>query len=138
MDELKLKEQPTIMEPEEGTFYTVVNGRQIMVAEAEYWVEPDQAVTVRSREFDCFATGATFEEALKNFGRAVFDYAEALEQRVDDGSATPTEKETLKLLSGRLSRIYLEERRIALSRKRRSLLRRRGRHDDHDLTSVLA
>lgn len=138
MNELTLKDQPTIAEPEEGTVYTLVNGRHIMVAEAEYWIDPDDAVTVRSREFDCFASGASFDEALRNFGRAVLDYAESLEQRVDSGSATPTEKETLELLSGRLSRIYLEERRLGRSRRRRSLLRRRGRNDDRDLGTVLA
>jgi hypothetical protein len=129
MDDLIVHDHPTLTEPAEGTVYTVVQGRRFQIAEAEYWVDPDNRFTVRSREFDCFASGSTFDEALAEFGKAVLDYAEALETRMDEGTATPTEREALKLLSGRLSRIYLEERRVGRERKRRSRLRLRGRNN---------
>lgn len=133
------QDQPTIAEPKEGIVYIVVNDRQIQVAKAEYWIDTDSDVfTIRSREFDCFASGSTFNDALTNFGRAVFDYADALENRVDEGTATVTEQETLKLLSGRLSRIYLEQRRLGHQRKRRTLLRRRSRNDDQNWKAVVA
>lgn len=123
--------------PAEGCVYTLVNRRQIQIAKAEYWVE-DGLVTVRSREFDCFATGDSLDEAVAKFGRAVLDYADTLQEREDKGEATETERENLKALSSRLSRIYLEERHSNRRRRRRIWLRRGGRHDDRKLGPVPA
>jgi hypothetical protein len=119
--------QPTMAEPEVGAVYVVVNDRQIEIAVAEYWADHD-GFTVRSREFDCFATGESLGQAMENFGGAVFEYAAAVERRIDEGTATESEQEAMRVLADRLSRIFLEERREQQSRRR--LLRRRGPRDD--------
>lgn len=94
----------------------VVNGREFPLSQAEYWSDGEGFV-VRSSEFDCFADGRDLDEALVAFGQAVFNYADCLQQRHDLGTATETERATLKLLSDRLSRIYLEQRRAQAQRK---------------------
>jgi hypothetical protein len=120
MDLLKVdtsREEPTMEAPAHGMVATVVNGRKLPLSEAEYWLHEGTYV-VRSKEFDCFAEGATLDEALMAFGRAVYAYAYALEQRDDHGEATESERENLRQLSRRLSRIYLEERRQSSSQLR--------------------
>lgn len=136
VDNLILQNQPTLANPETGVVFVVVNDRRIDLAHAEYWFENNR-YTVRSREFDCFETGETLDGALAHFGRAVIGYAATLQERFDNGEATESERETLELLSTRLSRIYLEEQREP--RRRRGWLRRRSnRPDDREWGAVPA
>ena len=121
--------QPTMDAPASGRVLTIVNHRGMPLADAEYWVDGSDVV-VRSREFDCFVVGDSLDEALADFGHAVFEYVESLQALEDNGEATEAERETLNMLSARLSRIYIEERR----RQRRTglsrIFRRRHRSDD--------
>jgi hypothetical protein len=120
-----LDDHPTMDAPANGLVSSVVNGRELPLSEAEYWVAED-TVVVRSREFDCFAEGPDLDSALTAFGREVYAYAEVLEHLSENGEATESERESFKVLSQRLSRIYLEERRQQ-SANPRGWLRRRAR-----------
>ena len=115
----------------------VVNGREFPLSRAEYWSDGEGFV-VRSSEFDCFADGSDLDEALVAFGQAVFDYADCLQQRHDRGTATETERATLKLLSDRLSRIYLEQRRAQFRRKGFFSRRRNEREERRSLKPVVS
>jgi hypothetical protein len=122
----KIRDQPTINAPANGLVSTVVNGQELPLSEADYWVQGDSYV-VRSREFDCFAEGPDLDAALTAFGMEVYDYADAVQRRSEVGEATEAERESLKVLSHRLSRVYLAERRQQLSQSRGFLGRRRKR-----------
>lgn len=135
-----LDDHPTMDAPANGVVSTVVNGQELPLSEAEYWVAGDSYV-VRSREFDCFAEGSDLDAALTAFGRAVYDYADALQRRSEYGEATETERESLERLSRRLSRIYLEERRQVaqsrgLFRRRRSRSSSRGSWRDVPVPAI--
>ena len=116
---------PTMDAPANGLVSTVVNGQELPLSEAEYWVA-DGTFVVRSREFDCFAEGPDLNSALTAFGREVYAYADVLQHLTENGEATESERESFKILSQRLSRIYLEERRQQFARPR-GWLRRRAR-----------
>ena len=113
---------PTMHAPANGIVSTVVDGAEFPLSEAEYWVSGHTYV-VRSREFDCLAEGSDLDSALTAFGREVYAYADALQWRSETGEATEAERESYRLLSERLSRIYLAERRHAP--RPRGLFRRR-------------
>ena len=134
----KMPDHPTMADPQEGALSITINDREIVLTHAEYWIDED-GYTIRSREFDCFATRASFKEALDAFGRSVIEYALELAQRVEDGSATTTEQEVLQTLSVRLSRIYLEERKAQASRRQRRTRWpwRRDRRADDDSWRVI-
>lgn len=122
---------PTMDAPASGLVVTIVNGRELPLSYAEYWFSKGIFV-VRSREFDCFTEGPTLKDALLAFGYAVYDYAEDLQELDDTGGITEDERETLKLLSDRLSRIYLEKRRRSQIRRRSWWLRpRRADRTEH-------
>ena len=123
-----VEEQPTLDAPANGLVSTIVNGKSLPLSEAEYWVN-GQIYVVRSREFDCFAEGSDLDRALTAFGKAVYTFTDALQRRDESGEATETEKEILRRLSRRLSRIYLEERRRQLEEPRRLFGRRRSRQE---------
>jgi hypothetical protein len=112
-------EIPTIDSPASGYAFSVINNRKHLLSEVVYWSDGDQVI-VRSREFDCFAEGRDLDDALEAFREQVLAYAENLQEREDSGTATEHELEINRLLSKRLSRIFLEERRQG----RRGLLRR--------------
>jgi len=116
---------PTMDAPANGLVSTVVNGQELPLSEAEYWVA-DETFVVRSREFDCFAEGPSLDAALTAFGIEVYAYADVLQQLSENGEATESERESFKILSQRLSRIYLEERRQQFA-KPKGWLRRRAR-----------
>jgi hypothetical protein len=124
---------PTIDSPASGQAVSVVNDRKFVLSAVDYWYDGSQFV-VRSREFDCLAEGNDLDEALRAFRASVLNYAETLQEREESGGATEREIEARKLLSDRLSRIFLEERR----RPRRGFLRRHRPSDDIGLPKVLA
>lgn len=131
-------DHPTIDAPASGFVSTVVDGQEIPLAEADYWIQEDSFV-VRSREFDCFAEGADLDAALTAFGREVYGYAEVLQRRYEAGEATDSERQTLTVLSRRLSRVYLAERR-QLSQPRRLFgvrrIRRQVREGRHQISAA--
>jgi hypothetical protein len=137
MTALAKEDQPTLTEPSIGFVFLQIDERQIELTEAEYWVD-ENGFTLRSREFDCLATADTFDAALSEFGAAVFTHAERLSGRVDGGTATAAEREALQHLADRISRIYLEERRIARTKQSRGFLGRHRRGDHGARRTVFA
>lgn len=127
--------QPTLEDPQNGVVFVVVNGRNIEITAAEYWVEADRH-TIRSREFDCFASGDSKDDALSGFGRNVIAHAATLQARVDGNEATEAEAEAYERLAERLSRVYIAEQREP--RRRGRLLRRGARHEHHRWGAVPA
>jgi hypothetical protein len=116
---------PTIDSPASGQAVSVVNDRRFLISEVDYWHDGSQFV-VRSREFDCLAEGDSLQDALAAFNRSVLDYASELEEMEETGTATERDLATWRLLSDRLSRIFLAERRP----QRRGFLKRL-RTEDH-------